>query len=383
MQRNFTFVLLSGCALLCMLFPYRTHAQPFVDGCFSTPSVGTSFASNANVYCNNADLLSWNGSAWTGGWGGANINLNPSAAAGTRAIWAGDGTVWTTGGEGFGLRLSSALVSGTTYTFAFRRASHGTGQNGNFQPAMYSNTSGGFGTLIGNIPGVGTSWTTTNISFTATGANNGHTWLYFHNSVGSGMFLGCTVILPMAFKDLAAYQQAERVHVEWHVQDEPDYVWHVVERSLDGENFEETGRVASVHALSEGHDYRYADETALSLPGNMRYYRIRSINQEGLEAISPVAAVQLGSRDNFHVQLFPQPAQAESAIQASFYAPAEGAASYMVFDLSGRQIGQGQWEVAEGKNTHAISTANFAAGTYLLEVRTHTASARTKFNVVR
>jgi hypothetical protein len=364
------------------LLPYAASAQ-FNDPCFTSGTVGTSFAGNANLSNNNADLLSWNGSAWTGGWGGANITLNPASPAGTRAIWAGDGTVWTTGGEGFGLRLTAPLVSGVTYTFAFQRVSHGTGQNGNFQPTMYSNTGGSFGTTIGPIPGVGTAWTTSNISFTATAANNGHTWLYFHNSTGSGMFLGCTVILPMAFKDLQAYQEGQRVNLDWNVKDEPDYVWHVVERSVDGHDYQEAGRVPSVKAREEGHDYHYVDGEALSLPGHMRYYRIRSINQEGLETVSPVKSLQLGTQDNFHVQLYPQPAAAGSSVQASFYASLDGQADYVVYDLSGRAMATGNWDVVTGKNEVVLGLGDLVAGTYLLDVRTRHAQARTKFTVVR
>lgn len=382
MLRNLSTSLWGGLAVFLFLLPSHLLAQPFVDACFTSPNVGTTFASNANVHSNNADLLSWTGSAWTGGWPGANITLNPAAAVGTRAIWAGDGTVWTTGGEGFGLRLSAALVSGTTYTFAFRRASHGTGQNGNFQPTMYSNTGGSFGTMISAIPGVGTAWTTNNITFTAAAANNGHTWLYFHNSVGSGLFLGCTVILPMALKDLAALQFGAQVHVEWQVQDEPDYVWHVVERSLDAKAFTEVGRVASVRALAQGHAYSFVDESALDLPGNMRYYRIRSINQEGLEAYSPVTAVQLGGRDDFQVQLFPQPAWAGTDITAGFYATGEGEAQYAVYDLSGRLVQAGTWATSAGKNQARFSTAHMRAGTYLLEVRSSEGRARSRFVVV-
>jgi hypothetical protein len=373
-----------GLLLCCIFLPFFARTQ-FVDGCFATGNIGTSFASNANISNNNADLLSWTGSGWTGGWAGANLNLAPTApTVGMRAIWSGDGTVWTTGGEGFGLRLNSALVAGTTYSFAFRRVSHGTGQNGTFAPTMYSNTGGFFGTMIGPIAGAGTSWTNSNITFTAAAANNGHTWLYFHNSTGSGMFLGCeNVVLPMALKNLQAFQQGTQVQVEWQIQDEPDYVWHVVERSVDGQGYAEIGRVPSVQAGADGHAYNFIDQEVFSLPGNRRFYRIRSINQDGLEAVSPVSSLQLGGDRDVDVQLFPNPGANGVAMQASFYAAVNGEARYEVFDMQGKRMLQGKAVVVAGKNSMEIPVGSLVAGSYFLALSTEDGHTKARFSVLR
>jgi hypothetical protein len=355
-------------ALLLAVQP--AAAQPFNDPCFTSPNVGTSFAGTANVVSNNADLLQWNGSAWTGYWAMANITIPPPGGTpGTRAIWSGDGTVWTTGGEGFRLRLTTALVSNTTYTFAFRRVSHGYGQNGTFAPIMYTNTGSFGGTSYGAIPGVGTSWTTTNISFTASAASNGHTWIYFHNQTGSGMFLGCTVpILPMAFSNLQAYPVGEAIHLEWQVQDEANYSWHVVERSTNGFDFAEVGREPSVRAGALAHQYGYVDEVEGIAAGTPLYYRIRSIDQEGLEALSPVVTAQLGARGEFHVRIVPNPIQQGETTEAIYYADGDGNVPYSIYDMNGRLMLQGNGEAMAGRNVMELPTQGLAAGVYLLRM---------------
>ncbi len=174
---------------LLSFFTKLSVGQVIIDSCFMSPSPGTSFASTSNLTGNNSDLLSWTGSSWTGGWPAANLTLPPpNNGVGCRAIFIGNGQSWTTGGEGFGLRFTPALVSGQTYTFNITYVSHGTGSNGSFSPFFYTNSNGSLSGafLVGNLTPVGYSWTTNPITFTATPAQAGHTWIYiFSGSTGS------------------------------------------------------------------------------------------------------------------------------------------------------------------------------------------------------
>lgn len=369
--------------LLSLMSWSRGYSQPFIDACFTSPAVGTSFASTANVTNRDSDLLRWTGSNWTGYWPMANITIPPpGSVVNTRAIWSGDGTVWTTGGEGFGLRLTSPIVTGTTYTFAFQRVSHGFGQNGTHAPVLYTNTGGSFGTSYGAIPGVGTAWTTTNISFTATAGSSGHTFVYFHNSVGSGMFLGCTTtILPMAFSGLQAFPLGKAVHLEWQVQDEANYAWHVVERATDGFTFEEVGRIPSAHAVGIPHPYHHVDEEAGSAGSPLLYYRIRSIDQEGLEAMSPIIATQLGTPQAFHVKLAPNPVIQGLDVVAHYYAEDATVARYTLMDLQGRIHAQGECSTRAGHNETSLPTATLATGVYWLKLQAGSRTAVSRFVV--
>lgn len=352
-----------------VLAPFRGFSQVFTDPCFTTPSVGTTFAPTVDVRNNNSDLLRWTGSAWTGGWPGANITLAPPGSiVNTRAIWSGDGTVWTTGGEGFGLRLVNPIVTGTTYTFSFTRVSHGTGQNGNFAPRLYTNTTGTFGTLYGPITGVGTAWTTTSITFTAVSGSNGHTYVYFHNQSGSGMFLACpAVVLPMGLSDFRAYPVGETVNLEWKIQDEPNYAWHVVERAYGSGDFMEIGRNASVQADHEGHVYQFKDISPAM--GQERFYRIRSIDSDGNDALSPVISVRAMEPASMELALMPNPVQIGEPMQLSFYAADGAEAMLSVMDQQGRVVAEMVRRAEGGKNTWEIPTAEFLPGVYWFSLK--------------
>lgn len=355
------------CLLYCL--PLLAFSQPFVDACFNSPAVGPSFAGTASITNSDSDLLRWTGSNWTGYWALANVTLTPpGATVGMRAIWSGDGTVWTTGGEGFGLRLSTPTVSGTTYTFAFHRVSHGYGQDGSFAPALYTNTGGTYGTLYGNIPSVGTTWTNSNISFTAT--VSGHTFVYFHNTSGSGMFLGCTTaILPMAFSGLRAYPADAAIDLEWQVQDETNYVWHVVERATDGKTFDEVGRVPSVKAGPEGHRYVFRDADPALAPAVGYQYRIRSLDQDGLETFSPVVEAKLAATSSFFVEVAPNPVVSGNAVGISYFAEENGVGEWQVTDVQGRLIFRGIVDAESGKNQFEVPTDRLSPGCYQIRLR--------------
>lgn len=372
---------LAGCIFVCT--SVVGLSQPFIDPCFTSPVVGTSFTSTANVTNHDADLLRWTGSAWVGYWPMANITIPPpGSVVNTRAIWSGDGTVWTTGGEGFGLRLTTPIVSGTTYTFAFQRVSHGYGQNGTFAPILYTNTGGSFGTSYGAIPAVGTTWSNTNISFTANGASAGHTFVYFHNNVGSGLFLACnSVVLPMAFSDLRAFAVGEDVHLEWVVQDEPNYVWHVVERSVNGIDFEEVGRVPSARTVASPFTYQHTDGHASQSGAHILYYRIRSVDEEGLEALSPIVTADLVSGNAFAAEVAPNPAQAGATTLITFYADKSSHGAYEVLDMQGRIAARGAVETVAGKNALRIPLDGLAIGMYHLQLRIGPRVANVRFAV--
>ncbi len=164
-----------------VLTPNGTPATTqIVDSCFTSAASGTSFFGSSDLQNGDADLMEWTGSAWTGAWTGANVTLPPpSNTTGCRAMFIGNDSEWTTGGESFSLRLSQPLVAGQQYSFDFTYVSHGQYSYGSFAPYIYTNNtsslSGAYS--LGQMPAVGTSWTTNTISFTATGSQAGNTWL--------------------------------------------------------------------------------------------------------------------------------------------------------------------------------------------------------------
>ena len=159
-------------------------AQKIIDTCLTSTAYGTNFLSSASLLGSEADLLEWTGSSWLGAWPDAEITLAPPANEnGSRAIFIGNGETWTTGGEGLYLLLDAPLSSGQTYSFDFTYVSHGFGSDGSFAPDVYTNNAASVtgAYQLSNLPPADFNWTSNSYSFTATMAQDGHTFLAIHS----------------------------------------------------------------------------------------------------------------------------------------------------------------------------------------------------------
>lgn len=189
-----------------LFFILNASGQTIIDSCYNSTAPNTNFFSSSTLanYSQgfsghaNADLLEWNGTNWTGSWATANISILPPVGSriGSRAIFIG-GEGWTTGGEGFYLLLNSPLIDGQTYSFDITYVSHGMGSNGNFAPYLYTSSDTGSLSLafqVGSLTPVGTNWATNTFSFTATSAQDGHTWILIHTIAKNGIPTGSGLV---------------------------------------------------------------------------------------------------------------------------------------------------------------------------------------------
>lgn len=158
------------------------QSQQIIDSCLTSAEPGISFNASPELVSMGSDLIEWTGTEWIGGVATANITVTPiNDLVGCRALFLG-GNSWTTGGEGFAALLNAPLQAGETYSFDITAVSDGQSSDGTFSPQVYTNNMQilGGANLIGNLPVVGTDWTTNTFTFEATGAQDGDTWLIIH-----------------------------------------------------------------------------------------------------------------------------------------------------------------------------------------------------------
>jgi hypothetical protein len=135
-----------------------------------------------------------------------------------------------------------------------------------------------------------------------------------------------------------------------------------VERSADGQSFTAIGQVNAVGYSTEALDYRYDDRT---FQGSGNYYRLRTIDLDGSEALSQ--AIYLGSAQMSAaaLQLFPNPVIDQ--LSATFWMPATTNLHYQLVDALGRVLRQGQLKADAGQISISMDLADLAAGLYHLE----------------
>jgi len=296
--------------LFSVICIYTHLSAQFVDPCFTSATVGTSFASTTSLgNTTDADLCRWTGSGWTGGFGGANLTIAPRVNLNTcRAIWIGSPTVWTTGGEGFAIRLTTPLVTGVTYTFPVTYVSHGTGSTGSFSPNVRTNSTAAIGGsfILPNMPAVGNTWTTNNLTFTATAAQNGHQWILFGSWTNSSGFINsfcpaCNITpLPIELLAFDVKPDGNSVHAVWLTATETNNDHFILERSKDAINFESAGRVDGAGNSNEVLEYSFTDAEYYF---GVNYYRLKQVDFDGQYSYSEIRTVVMTE----NLKVYPNP----------------------------------------------------------------------------
>jgi hypothetical protein len=114
--------------------------------------------------------------------------------------------------------------------------------------------------------------------------------------------------LPVKFAGFSAKKTVSGVSLTWNVGSEENVNGYEVQKSSDGKNFTKIGFVAASNASS----YSYTDVK----PGDVVYYRIKSVDNDGKYAYSTVVSVK-GQQSTVVLRAFPVPTQNQLTIQHS------------------------------------------------------------------
>ena len=136
-----------------------------------------------------------------------------------------------------------------------------------------------------------------------------------------------------------------------------------VQRSTDGQNFENLVQIPAQAAASQ--DYSWSD--AHAQPG-ANYYRLQLVMAGGSTVYSDVIALR-NTDPNEQLQISPNPFR--EFINFSLSLPAAAQLTYRILDISSHVVAQGQASGQAGSNTITINGLNNApSGVYVLEVQT-------------
>jgi photosystem II stability/assembly factor-like uncharacterized protein len=157
--------------------------------------------------------------------------------------------------------------------------------------------------------------------------------------------------------EMGANQQSALL--AWSTGSERQSAWFVVERSLDGRNYDEIGRVTAAGNSDVRRDYTWTDLFAgiTTLPRHA-YYRIRQVDTDGRSALTEVRILTFRTRlTDAAAGINPNPAVAQSTVQV--WADVEAPCTLRLFDERGRAIRIVQFE---GRGT--LDLRDLPSGTY-------------------
>lgn len=180
---------------------------------------------------------------------------------------------------------------------------------------------------------------------------------------------GACTILPLSWTDFTARSLGKnRALLNWATATEEGVDHFRVERSAEGFDFTEIGRLTATNTASAAYDF--LDETAT---GNTAYYRITAVDLDESESTSPLRRVAWAD-DAETVRMYPNPA-GTAGVHLSW--DQEDATHYLLYNAQGQELrrqqlgtfGQLSGTAAAGAKQVVVATSDLPAGFYLLRVR--------------
>lgn len=218
-------------------------------------------------------------------------------------------------------------------------------------------------------PDLGTPWaslgTHTNNTQSETGgiatASRSDLNEFSHFAIGKG-----SGPLPVTLITFNAKISGAAVICSWKTVAEVNNDYFTLQRSKDGKNFEDVGRIRGAGTSNNGHSYSYPDTKAYD---GTSYYRLKQTDYDGVTEMFQTIRVNrsgnLASQKTLQVQ--PNPVQDEFSVQ--FTSEESGEAIIQIASMNGVTVLNEKIIFKEGTNSYPlIFPSGSKTGTYVLRV---------------
>ena len=186
--------------------------------------------------------------------------------------------------------------------------------------------------------------------------------LYSNTPPGSALFTiaASGSALPVELEDFSGVAEKEGNVLNWTTRTEKNVEWHVIERSAEGLDWHEIGRLAGqVNALSP-RQYRFVDRTAPA----QAYYRLRTVDYDTQFSFSDIIVLNRRQIQVGLLSVYPSPATDQLTVV--FASEREAGMQLRLSDISGRALWQKTVEALVGQNQTSFSVDALPAGLYFL-----------------
>ncbi|MEO7048010.1 MAG: hypothetical protein ABI091_22110 [Ferruginibacter sp.] len=176
--------------------------------------------------------------------------------------------------------------------------------------------------------------------------------------------------VPVTIVSVKATQKDIDVAVEWKVDNQSNMKEYQVEKSLDGNRFNNIGTIPA--NTNNASVYNFLDKNA---PSGYNYYRIRSIGKDGQETVTQIVRVLI-QRGTPQITIHPNPIT-DGVINLHLINEPAGMYGIRLLNPLGQTIVSKQVSHAGGTSTQKIEwNYNLAHGVYQLEVTRPDASVK-------
>lgn len=176
--------------------------------------------------------------------------------------------------------------------------------------------------------------------------------------------LNATVVvtgsLPLHFTSFTGIIKDNKAALSWSTTNEVNNNFFVVERSLNGRNFDSVGRVQAGNNSSNTYSFNENNTNATS------YYRVKQVDINGAYTFSAVITVK-NTGSNAAVTVYPT--QAISTINYVLSSEAPATVTVQVYNITGQPVMSQQATLMQGLNVRSMDVSMLAKGSYVLRIQ--------------
>lgn len=171
---------------------------------------------------------------------------------------------------------------------------------------------------------------------------------------------GADNVLPVSWLSFEGERTSENVvELNWSTGSEQNSSHFIVQRSTDGENFENIGEVPAAGNSNVILDYHFVDMEAM---GNIIYYRLKQVDYNGQYDHSKTIVVSKEDNEQMEVTAYPNPVQNRLSIR---FSDEQEKVLLEITDMNGRKLYEKEYSSVSDIQ---INTSNWNAGIYLLRI---------------
>lgn len=178
--------------------------------------------------------------------------------------------------------------------------------------------------------------------------------------------------LPIELISFSAKPNGKTVQLDWRTASELNNAFFYIERSTNGRDFVEIGKLQGAGTSYTPLDYRFTD--AFPVTG-WNYYRLRQVDFDGQFSFSPVQAVLMDEKgDSNTLQVFPNPVSHELQLRtAALIQPAD---RLEIYDFTGKVV---QHFSASDAFNSPVDVTQLPAGRYTVRLHIGTGVRNASF----
>lgn len=174
--------------------------------------------------------------------------------------------------------------------------------------------------------------------------------------------VGSIIVLPIELLSFDSKTTDDGVKLLWETATEVNNDYFTLEKSVNGSDFMEIGKVKGAGNSSKLVNYEWTDEQPSQ---GISYYRLKQTDFDGLFTYSDIIPVKF-SHNKKHFAVAPNPAKDKTEI--SYYSDGMNEVTIKFIDAHGRIRKEVSKEDPEGVNRISIDVSNFEKGVYYLSM---------------